>query len=245
MCLFSCLFLQSFVGVTQAVACKSELKLCIISVTLGYKDCRPRLVCIHWGYRQRLSFVVYPCSPFQQKTLSPLTNLLSVSTEWCCAFHWQLFNNICLNSLTWKCNSNSLELLDRWCCPKLDLNKSLYQTWNLTLLYAGPCWGYSNDRTAYAKWEKVKREGGRRLRMKRVYSQMGFSAAQKPLVANLVKSLCRPPGPEAVLLRQLRGLVHQSQGSEPFTSFPRDLPAWEATSVLGFSPYLTGKLENR
>lgn len=98
--------------VLQAVACKSELKLRIISVTLGYKDCRPRLVCIHWGYRQKLPIVVYPFSPVQQKTLSPLTNLLSVSIQLCCAFHWQLFNNICSNSLTWKCNSNSSELLD-------------------------------------------------------------------------------------------------------------------------------------
>lgn len=101
-------------GVTQAVVCKSEPKLRIISVTLGYKDCRPRLVCIHWGSRQKLPIVVYPFSPvIQQKTLSPLTNLLSVSIQLCCAFHWQLFNNICSNSLTWKCNSNSLEVLDK------------------------------------------------------------------------------------------------------------------------------------
>lgn len=111
--------------VTQAVACKSELKLRIISVTPGYKDCRPRLVCIHWGYRKKLPIVVYPFSLVQQKTLSPLTNLLSVSIQLCCAFHWHPFNNICSNSLTWKCNSDSLELLDWWCCPKLNRNKSL------------------------------------------------------------------------------------------------------------------------
>lgn len=86
--------------VIQAVACKSELKLRIISVTLGYKDGRPRLVRIHCGYRQKLPIVVNPFSLVQQKTLSPLTNLLSVSIQLCCAFHWQLFNNICSNSLT-------------------------------------------------------------------------------------------------------------------------------------------------
>lgn len=72
--------------------------------------------------------------------------------------------------------------------------------------------------------EKVKREGGRRLRTEGVYSQMSSSAVQKSLIANLVQSLCGPPGLRPVLLRRLRGLVHQSRGSEPFTSFPRDLP---------------------
>lgn len=122
--------------VTQAVACKRELKLRIISVTLGYKDCRARLVCIHWGYRQKLPIVVYPFSPLQQKTLSPLTNLLSVSIQLCRAFHWQLFNNICSNSLTWKCNSNSLELLDWRCCSKLNLNKSLKSLFNMKVKFA-------------------------------------------------------------------------------------------------------------
>lgn len=71
---------------------------------------------------------------------------------------------------------------------------------------------------------KVKRGGGRRLRTERVCSQMASSAVQESLIANLVQSPRRPPGPGVVLLRRLRGLVHQSQGSEPFTSFPRDLP---------------------
>ena len=84
---------------------------------------------------------------------------------------------------------------------------------------------------------RVKRGIGRRLRTERVYSQMASSAVQKSLIANLVQSLRRPPGPEAVLLRRLRLLVHQSQGSEPFTSFPRDLPGRQPqcwTSLLNW-----------
>lgn len=71
---------------------------------------------------------------------------------------------------------------------------------------------------------------------------MGSSAVQKSLIANLVQSLCGQSGLGAAL-RRLRGLVHQSEGSEPFTSFPLG-PAWEATSVSGFSPWLAGKPQN-
>lgn len=46
-----------------------------------------------------------------------------------------------------------------------------------------------------------------------------------------MQSQCRPPGLQAVLLRRLSGLVHQSQGSEPFTSFSRDLPQCWASSL--------------
>ena len=74
--------------------------------------------------------------------------------------------------------------------------------------------------------ERESKEQGRQEAEngERVYSEMGFSLVQKSLIANSVQSLCGPPGPWAVLLRRLRGLLHQSQGSEPFTNFPWDLP---------------------
>lgn len=205
------------------MACKSELKLCIISVTLGYKDCRPRLLCIHRGYRQKLPIVVYPFSPVAQKTLSPLTNLLSVSIQLCCAFHRQLLSNICLNSF----NSDSLKLLDWWRCPRSNLNKALRFLLNMKVNLAPP-WAplraFKWKNSLCKMGEKVKRDGGRRLRIGRVCSQMGSSAVQKSLIANSVQSLGGPPSLGPILLRRLRGLVHQSQGSEPFTNFPRDLP---------------------
>lgn len=65
----------------------------------------------------------------------------------------------------------------------------------------------------------------RRLRTERVYSQMGSSAVQKSLIANLVQSSCRPPVPGAVpSITGLRALHQVPQG-----------PALDATSVLDFS----------
>lgn len=70
---------------------------------------------------------------------------------------------------------------------------------------------------------------------------MGSSAVQKSLIANSVQSLHGPPGPEAVLLRRLRSLVHQSQGSVPFTNFPWDLPGRQPQC---WASLLAGKPEN-
>lgn len=124
--------------------CKNELWLHIISVTLGYKDCRSG--CIHYGNKQQLP-IVHAFSPLQQKALSPFTNFQSACIQLCCAFHWQLFNNISSNSMTWKCNSASLVV-----SFQIGANPfSVLSMWRLLLLRTEGHCRHSYERTAYAK----------------------------------------------------------------------------------------------
>ena len=79
-----------------------------------------------------------------------------------CVVHSTGDCSIILAWIPWpvKCNSNSLELLDWVCYPKSNLNKFFKSL------------QYESEISLCKMREKLKREGGRRLRKERVYSQL-------------------------------------------------------------------------